>query len=74
MSRLAMKALAAATLLVGASVVHAQSVLIKNATVHTATAQGTLQNADVLVRDGVRLTPRDGRGLRSRSRGTISRQ
>ncbi|HJW45922.1 MAG TPA: amidohydrolase family protein [Lysobacter sp.] len=48
-----MKALAAATLLVGASVVHAQSVLIKNATVHTATAQGTLQNADVLVRDGV---------------------
>ncbi len=53
MSRLAMKALAAATLLVGASVVHAQSVLIKNATVHTATAQGTLQNADVLVRDGV---------------------
>jgi hypothetical protein len=53
MSKLAMKALAAATLLVGASVVQAQSVLIKNATVHTATAQGTLQDADVLVRDGV---------------------
>jgi Amidohydrolase family len=31
----------------------AQDVLIKNATVHTATAQGTLQNADVLVSNGV---------------------
>ncbi|MBW8823576.1 MAG: amidohydrolase family protein [Xanthomonadales bacterium] len=30
----------------------AQDVLIRNATVHTATAQGTLQNADVLVRRG----------------------
>ena len=30
----------------------AQDVLIRNATVHTATAQGTLQNADVLVRNG----------------------
>ncbi|PNS08950.1 amidohydrolase family protein [Solilutibacter silvestris] len=30
----------------------AQDVLIRNATVHTATAQGTLQNADVLVRHG----------------------
>lgn len=30
----------------------AQDVLIRNATVHTATAQGTLAQADVLVRDG----------------------
>ena len=31
---------------------HAQNVLIRGATVHTATAQGTLKNTDVLVRDG----------------------
>jgi hypothetical protein len=31
----------------------AQNVLIRNATVHTASAQGTLKNADVLVRNGV---------------------
>jgi len=30
----------------------AQSILIRNATVHTATARGTLRGADVLVRDG----------------------
>lgn len=30
----------------------AQNLLIRNATVHTAGAQGTLQNTDVLVRDG----------------------
>ena len=30
----------------------AQDLLIRNATVHTATARGTLQSADVLVRDG----------------------
>jgi len=30
----------------------AQDVLIRNATVHTATAQGTLKNTDVLVRNG----------------------
>src|SRR3546814_2217377 len=29
-----------------------QAVLIRNATVHTATSSGTLQDADVLVRDG----------------------
>src|SRR3546814_1417331 len=29
-----------------------QAVLIRNATVHTATSTGTLQDADVLVRDG----------------------
>jgi amidohydrolase family protein len=33
--------------------VSAQDVLIRHATVHTAGAQGTLQNADVLVQDGV---------------------
>ena len=32
--------------------VQAQDLLIRNATVHTATARGTLRNADVLVRDG----------------------
>jgi hypothetical protein len=48
----ALKALATALLLsMGAA--HAQDVLIRNATVHTATAQGTLQNADVLVSNGV---------------------
>ena len=36
-----------------ASTVSAQNVLIRNATVHTAGAQGTLKNADVLVRGGV---------------------
>src|SRR5690606_10367731 len=30
----------------------AQSILIRNATVHTATARGTLRGADVLVRNG----------------------
>jgi len=47
------KALAAALLLAIAGTAHAQDVLIKNATVHTATAQGTLQNSDVLVSNGV---------------------
>lgn len=32
---------------------HAQDVLIRNATVHTATARGTLQSTDVLVSGGV---------------------
>ncbi|WP_242102415.1 MULTISPECIES: amidohydrolase family protein [unclassified Lysobacter] len=40
-----------ATVLV-ASPTLAQDVLIRNATVHTATSRGTLQNADVLVRGG----------------------
>mgnify|MGYP002379661738 FL=1 len=38
-----------------------QALLIRNATVHTAGAQGTLQGADVLVRDGV--VQAVGRGL-----------
>jgi hypothetical protein len=51
-SRLAVKALAAAVLAVVALTASAQDVLIRNATVHTAGAQGTLQNADVLIADG----------------------
>ena len=35
-----------------AAPLHAQELLIRNATVHTATAQGTLRNADVLVSGG----------------------
>ena len=45
--------LAAALLLSAAGTAHAQDVLIRNATVHTATAHGTLQNSDVLVSGGV---------------------
>ena len=37
----------------GTSNAFAQDVLIRNATVHTAGSQGTLQNADVLVQGGV---------------------
>lgn len=33
--------------------VNAQNVLIKNATVHTASNQGTLKNSDVLVQEGI---------------------
>ena len=53
MSRLAMKALAAATLSILALTANAQDVLIRNAKVHTAGAQGTLENADVLVTGGM---------------------
>ncbi len=52
MSRLSLRALCVA-LAVACSPAAAQDVLIRNATVHTASAQGTLQNADVLVRNGV---------------------
>ncbi|MBF6025323.1 amidohydrolase family protein [Lysobacter niastensis] len=44
--------LAAATLSLLALGANAQELLIRNATVHTAGAQGTLQNADVLVSGG----------------------
>ena len=48
------RALAVAVALASTSfAVFAQDVLIRNATVHTAGAQGTLKNADVLVRNGV---------------------
>ncbi len=57
MSRVALQALAVAALALIASGASAQvtiadSVLIRNATVHTAGAQGTLHNADVLVAGG----------------------
>ena len=41
-----------AALLAACGIASAQDVLIRNATVHTATAHGTLRNADVLVRNG----------------------
>ncbi|MFZ5657846.1 MAG: amidohydrolase family protein [Pseudomonadota bacterium] len=50
MSRL--KTLAGALLLALAPALPAQELLIRNATVHTATARGTLQNADILVSGG----------------------
>ncbi|KGM53868.1 amidohydrolase [Lysobacter arseniciresistens ZS79] len=53
MSRPALKALAAAALSFVALAANAQELLIRNATVHTACPQGTLQGADVLVRAGV---------------------
>jgi hypothetical protein len=45
-------AIAIAVLALASFAAGAQDLLIRNATVHTATARGTLQNADVLVRDG----------------------
>ena len=51
--RRAMKVLTAALMLCMAGVAGAQDVLIRNARVHTATAQGTLEHADVLVSGGV---------------------
>ncbi|HTL15575.1 MAG TPA: amidohydrolase [Thermomonas sp.] len=42
----------AAALLAAAGAASAQDLLVRNATVHTATARGTLRNADVLVKDG----------------------
>ncbi len=44
--------LAAIALFVASAPALAQDLLIRNATVHTATARGTLQGADVLVRNG----------------------
>ena len=41
-----------AALLAAGGFASAQDLLIRNATVHTATARGTLHNADVLVRNG----------------------
>jgi hypothetical protein len=52
MSRLVMTSLAAALLGFSAFAASAQDLLIRNATVHTATARGTLQHADVRVHDG----------------------
>ena len=50
--RLITRAALAAALSLACAGVAAQELLIRNATVHTGTAQGTLQNADVLVRGG----------------------
>ena len=52
MSRSLLKALVVACALATAGNAVAQDLLIRNATVHTATSRGTLQNADVLVRNG----------------------
>ena len=53
MSRRPMNRLALAlALLAGGGVASAQDLLIRNATVHTASARGTLQATDVLVRNG----------------------
>ena len=41
-----------AALLAASGIASAQDLLIRNATVHTASARGTLQNADVLVKNG----------------------
>ena len=47
-----MNRFAATLLMLCATTASAQDVLIRNATVHTATARGALAGADVLVRDG----------------------
>jgi hypothetical protein len=47
-----MRAFIAIALLACAASAHAQDLLIRGATVHTAGEQGVLSNADVLVRDG----------------------
>ena len=53
MSRRPMKRLALAlALLAGGGVASAQDLLIRNATVHTASARGTLPSTDVLVKQG----------------------
>ena len=41
-----------AALLAASGIASAQDLLIRNATVHTASAQGTLRATDVLVRNG----------------------
>src|SRR5687768_4756126 len=46
------RSVATALLLCTACSVSAQNLLIRNATVHTATTRGTLQGADILVRNG----------------------
>ncbi len=53
MNRRSMRQLALlAALLAAGGIASAQDLLIRNATVHTAGARGTLQNADVLVKHG----------------------
>lgn len=50
--RASMKALIASLLVVCSGSALSQDVLIRNATVHTATSKGTLTGTDVLIRDG----------------------
>ena len=52
MSRLISKSLCVACALAISGSAFAQDMLIRNAKVHTATSRGTLENADVLVRNG----------------------
>ena len=52
MNRRVVRAVAAVSIALFASQAAAQDVLIRNAKVHTATAKGTLENSDVLVRGG----------------------
>ncbi|AWV08657.1 amidohydrolase family protein [Marilutibacter maris] len=52
MKRLSLTALAAAVLALASAGAPAQDLLVRNARVHTATAQGTLDNADVLIGAG----------------------
>ena len=58
--RLAQRLLIAASLSLGSSPALAQDVLIRGATVHTVSARGTLQNADVLVQGGTIRAPGSG--------------
>lgn len=52
MKKLIVSLLAPSLLALGCGSVAAQNILIRNATVHTLTAKGTLGNTDVLIRDG----------------------
>ena len=52
-TRLSITSLAASILMASSSVAMAQTIAITNATLHTATEQGTLQNATVIIKDGV---------------------
>ena len=70
--RPASRALAALLLALAATPAGAQDLLIRNATVHTATARGTLQAADVLVRNG-RIAA-VGQGLSAAGVATVDAQ
>ncbi|MCC8618447.1 amidohydrolase family protein [Xanthomonas vesicatoria] len=74
-ARPGLRALAALAMVALAAPAAAQQVLIRDATVHTATAQGTLQHTDVLVQNGViraigsnLAAPADGRVIDARGR------
>ncbi|MCC8625558.1 amidohydrolase family protein [Xanthomonas vesicatoria] len=74
-ARPGLRALAALAMVALTTPAAAQQVLIRDATVHTATAQGTLQHTDVLVQNGViraigsnLAAPADGRVIDARGR------